>query len=47
VLFKSALPPAGFVRLVSITDRQFGKMECFQGKKLASVEPPPEQMMLS
>lgn len=43
---QSALPPAGQVRLLSVTDRQFGKMEVFYGKKRAKVEDPPLQLML-
>jgi CRISPR-associated protein Cas2 len=43
---KSALPPQGEVRILSITDRQFGKMQVFYGKKRAETEKPPEQMML-
>jgi CRISPR-associated protein Cas2 len=41
-----ALPTHGQVRLVSITDRQFEKMEIFVGKKRAKVEDPPHQLML-
>ena len=41
---KAALPPDGFVRLLSITDRQFGKMEAFIGKKPAETEVPPAQL---
>ena len=41
-----ALPTHGQVRLVSITDRQFEKMEVFVGKKRAKVEDPPHQLML-
>ncbi len=43
---KKGLPPAGQVRLVTITDKQFGKMDIFLGKKAASTEEPPDQMML-
>lgn len=41
-----ALPTHGQVRLVSITDRQFEKMEVFVGKKREKVEDPPHQLML-
>jgi CRISPR-associated protein Cas2 len=41
-----ALPNHGQVRLVSVTDRQFGKMEVFVGKKRQKVEDPPMQLML-
>lgn len=43
---RTAIPQDGFVRLLSVTDRQFGKMECFHGKKGAPPEKPPDQMML-
>ena len=39
------LPPEGYVRLLMVTDRQFGKMESFIGEKDASVEKPPEQLV--
>jgi len=41
-----ALPSHGQVRLVSITDRQFEKMEVYVGKKRERVEEPPHQLML-
>ncbi len=40
------LPDSGQVRLLSVTDRQFGKMEVFFGKKREPVEDPPAQIML-
>lgn len=43
---RAALPPDGQVRLLSITDKQFGKMEVFFGKKRKQVEDPPAQLML-
>ncbi len=43
---KKNLPPAGQVRLISITDKQFGKMDIFLGKKALKAEEPQEQMML-
>ncbi len=43
---KKGLPPAGQVRLVTITDKQFGKMDVFLGKKAASTEEPPDQLLL-
>lgn len=42
----AALPDEGYVRLLAVTDRQFGKMESFYGKKRAPVEEPPRQLML-
>ena len=41
-----ALPTHGQVRLMSITDRQFEKMEVFVGKKRTRAEDPPHQLML-
>jgi len=43
---RAIIPPAGQVRLMSVTDRQFGKMEVFQGKKKETAEKPPEQLLL-
>ena len=39
-----ALPPEGQVRLLMVTDRQFGKMEVFYGKRRQAVEDPPMQL---
>lgn len=39
-----ALPTHGQVRLVSVTDRQFAKMEIYVGKKRERVEDPPMQL---
>jgi CRISPR-associated protein Cas2 len=43
---RRALPPGGQVRLLSVTDRQFGKMEVFFGRKSHRVEKRPDQLML-
>ena len=43
---RKALPPKGQVRVMAITDRQFGKMEVFYGKKAATLEEPPPQLLL-
>jgi CRISPR-associated protein Cas2 len=43
---KSALPPHGQVRLLPVTDHQFGKMQVFYGKKRMPVEDPPAQLVL-
>ena len=40
------LPSHGQVRLLSVTDRQFEKMEVYVGKKRKPVEEPPLQLML-
>jgi CRISPR-associated protein Cas2 len=43
---QAALPNHGQVRVVSVTDRQFEKMEIYVGKKRKAVEDPPMQLML-
>lgn len=43
---RSAIPPEGQVRLLTVTDRQFGKMEVYFGKKRTPTEDPPAQLML-
>ena len=40
------VPPNGRVRLVSVTDRQFGKMDVYYGKTLGQPEKPPTQLLL-
>lgn len=41
---KAALPPDGEVRVVKLTDKQFGKIEVFYGKKTKRVEKAPLQL---
>ena len=43
---RDALPPHGQVRLLAVTDHQFGRMEVYFGKKRRPVEDPPAQLML-
>jgi CRISPR-associated protein Cas2 len=43
---RAVLPPDGQVRLLGVTDRQFGKMEVYFGKKRSRTEDPPAQFML-
>lgn len=43
---RGVLPDHGQVRLVAVTDRQFGKMEVFRGKNATQAEEPPSQLML-
>lgn len=43
---RGGLPPDGQVRLLSVTDHQFGKMENFVGKTRKPTEEPPRQLML-
>ncbi|MBI1320453.1 MAG: CRISPR-associated endonuclease Cas2 [Candidatus Hydrogenedens sp.] len=45
-IIKKGLPPDGQVRLLMVTDKQYGKMEIFHGKKHQPTELPPDQMML-
>ena len=40
------LPPEGQVRLLSVTDRQFAKMEVFYGKTVQEPENAPQQLLL-
>lgn len=43
---KSALPKSGKVCIMQITDKQFGMMELFYGRKEADLEPPSQQLEL-
>ena len=43
---RTVLPPEGEVRLMTVTDKQFGRMEVFYGKKRKPTEKPPDQLML-
>jgi len=43
---KAALPPQGQVRVMAVTDHQFGKMEVYFGRKRRAVEDPPLQISL-
>jgi CRISPR-associated protein Cas2 len=43
---RAGLPPAGYVRILAVTDRQFGKMESYIGENDRSVEQPPPQLVL-
>jgi CRISPR-associated protein Cas2 len=43
---RRALPPEGQVRVVSVTDRQFGKMETYVGKSRKRPEAEPPQLVL-
>ncbi|RMG34353.1 MAG: CRISPR-associated endonuclease Cas2 [Planctomycetota bacterium] len=40
------LPPEGNIRLLTVTDRQFAKMQNFVGKKRKPNERPPRQLEL-
>lgn len=41
---KTHLPADGEVRIIKITDKQFGRIEVFYGKKRRPVEKAPEQL---
>lgn len=43
---RAYLPGDGQVRLLSVTDRQFGKMEVYFGKKRQEPEESPRQLVL-
>jgi len=43
---RDALPPDGEVRLLHVTDHQFGKMEVYHGRTRRKPEAPPEQLTL-
>jgi CRISPR-associated protein Cas2 len=45
-IIRSVVPPLGQVRLITVTDLQFGKMEVFYGKKPRAPEEIPEQILL-
>lgn len=43
---RGELPDEGHIRLLMVTDRQFGKMEVFHGKTSVDPEAEPEQLLL-
>ena len=43
---KCAVPPGGKVRLLMVTDKQFGDMVSLYGKNVEEVEKRPEQLLL-
>ncbi len=43
---RAVIPPLGQVRIVALTDHQFGKMEVFYGRKPRPAEDPPMQLLL-
>ena len=45
-VLRARLPPDGQVRLLSVTDGQFDRMEVYFGKKREKTEDPPLQYML-
>jgi CRISPR-associated protein Cas2 len=40
------IPPEGQIRLLTVTDRQFGKMEIFQSRRPRKPEKKPDQLVL-
>lgn len=43
---RSAVPQGGHVRLLMVTDKQFGDMVSLYGKKAEEIEKKPEQLLL-
>ncbi len=43
---RGILPPGGEVRIVTVTERQFAKMEVYVGHSKTEAEAPPEQFLL-
>jgi CRISPR-associated protein Cas2 len=41
---RRSLPPLGSVFVMQITDKQFGRMLCFEGKQPVSTEQMPKQL---
>jgi CRISPR-associated protein Cas2 len=41
---QKALPSLGSIRIMQITDKQFGRMRCFDGKQAVSTEEMPHQL---
>jgi CRISPR-associated protein Cas2 len=41
---EALLPPEGKVRMLAITDRQFGRMRCFHAGSAAETEGMPQQL---
>lgn len=38
------LPPEGSVRMIMLTDKQFGRMDCFYGRNESKPEKQPDQL---
>ncbi|MCC7407452.1 MAG: CRISPR-associated endonuclease Cas2 [Phycisphaeraceae bacterium] len=43
---RAVLPPEGQVRVLAVTERQFGKMQTYVGKKRQEAEKAPQQFVL-
>jgi CRISPR-associated protein Cas2 len=46
VQIRNLIPKRGKVRLLSVTDHQFGKMDSFFGSQVRDVEQPLDQLLL-
>ena len=45
-IIQPAVPNGGFVRILMVTDKQFGEMVSLYGEMELEVEPEPEQLLL-
>ena len=43
---KMNLPPDGYIAIMTITDKQFGDMELYHGKKAKEIPQPSQQLTL-
>lgn len=43
---REVVPPGGYVRLLMVTDKQFGDMVSLYGKTVKEIEEKPEQLLL-
>ena len=43
---KDIVPPGGYVRLLMVTDKQFGDMVSLYGKNAEDIEKKPDQLLL-
>ena len=43
---KKWMPPEGNIGVLTITDKQFGRMEIFEGKKSVAAQAPPQQLQM-
>lgn len=43
---QAVVPPGGYVRILMVTDKQFGEMVSLYGKNIRDIEQKPEQLLL-
>ena len=43
---KKWMPPEGNIGVLTITDKQFGRMEIFEGKRPVAAKAPPQQLQM-